>query len=299
MKAWRPNTVSSRVLLAAQRVLNEYQYPITFKQLYYRLVADGVIENTMSKYRMLNNLVTNARKHGRLQPSLFVPVGPASLATVDPQAYLKACIDLYHIDRTQTQKNYVEVWVEKNTVYNFVEHLLRPYDVPVYVTQGNSNYAFAYQAYKRLRAATQAGKVPRVIVLSDLCVSSHNNFEYYLTEMASLFEVSYAEIANVIFALGVLPDHIVRYDLVEAPSRTNDKRTQHFDEKYGDILESLDLPRNTRVELEAIDPKSLRELIYNTVFGILDYNAMLEVEAREKVDKQALRESVKGLETVA
>lgn len=297
MRAWRPNTESSRVLLAAQRVLNEYQYPITFKQLYYRLVAEGVIENNMSKYRMLNNLVTNARKYGRLQPSLFVPAAPVGLIDVPPDKFLETAAGLYHIDRTQTQKNYVEIWVEKNTVHNFLDHLLRPYDVPVFVTQGNSNYAFAYQAYKRLREATQKGKVPRVIVLTDLCVSSHNNFEYYLTEMASLFEVSYSEIANVIFQLGVLPDHIVRYDLVEAPSRTNDRRTAHFDEKYGDILESLDLPRNTRVELEAIDPKSLRSLIYNTVFGILDYNAMREVEIREEADKKALLDSVRALET--
>lgn len=296
MKAWRPNTESSRVLLAAQRVLNEYQYPITFKQLYYRLVADDVIENNMSKYRMLNNLVTNARKYGRLQPSLFVPPSPVGLATIPPEQFLETAANHYHIDRTQTQKNYVEVWVDKNTVHNFVDHLLRPYDVPVFVTQGNSNYAFAYQAYKRLRAATQAGKVPRVIYLTDLCVSSHNNFEYYLTEMASLFEVSYSEIANVIFQLGVLPDHIVRYDLVEAPSRTNDRRTANFEEKYGDILESLDLPRHTRIELEAIDPKSLRELLYNTVFGILDYNSMREVERREVAARRRLLKSVKGLE---
>jgi hypothetical protein len=297
MRAWRPNTESSRVLLASQRVLNEYPYPVTFKQLYYRLVATGVIENSMSKYRMLNNLITNARKYGRLHPSLFVPTTPVSLASIPVSGYLQTCIDHYHLDRTSTQKNYVEVWVEKNTVHSFVDHLLRPYDVPVFVTQGHSNYAFAYQAYKRLRAATQAGKVPRVICLTDLCVSSHNNFEYFLTEMASLFEISYAEVVNVIFSLGILPDHIVRYDLIEAPSRTNDRRTASFDEKYGDILESLDLPRNTRVELEAIDPKMLRTLIYNTVFGILDYDSMLEVERREQKDKETLNKMLMGLES--
>lgn len=263
---------------------------MTFKQLYYRLVADGAIENTISKYRMLNNLITNARKYGRLHPSLFVPSSPVMLSDVEPSQYLEKCIDLYHIDRTKTQKNYVEVWVEKNTVFSFVDHLLRPYDIPVFVSQGHSNYAFAYQAYQRLRAAAQRGKVPRVIVLQDLCVSSHNNFEYYLSEMASLFQVSYSEISNVIFSLGVLPDHIVRYDLVEAPSTTNDRRTASFDAKYGDLLESLDFPRNTRVELEAIDPKMLRSLIYNTVFSILDYEQMLALEKRELADKEQLRQ---------
>lgn len=292
MRIWRPNSASSRVLVAAQKVLSTYPYPITFKQLYYRLVADGVIENSMPKYRMLNNLITNSRKFGRLSPSLFVPIQASRVRYQTPAEYLEKCVELYHLDRTRSQKNYVEVWVERNTIYNFVEHLLAPYDIPVFVMQGNSNYAFAYQAYLRLQDAANNGKVPRVICLTDLCVSSFNSFEYFLTEMASLFDVSYQDIASIIFCLGVLPDHIVRYDLVEAPNQTKDRRTRGFDQRYGDLLESLDFPRNTRVELESIDPKSLRELLYNTIFGILDYGLMCEVARREEDEKAVLRNIV-------
>ena len=292
MKIWRPNAASSKVLISAQKVLNSYPYPITFKQLYYRLVSEGVIDNSMPKYRMLNNLITNARKYGRLSPSLFVPKQVGRVTAFSPEDYLGKCIDLYHLDRTRSQKNYVEVWVERNTIFSFVEHLLAPYDIPVYVMQGNSNYAFAYQAYQRLQAAADEGKVPRVICLTDLCVSSYNSFEYFLSEMASLFGVSYQDMSSIIFCLGILPDHIVRYDLVEAPNTTKDSRVRGFDQKYGDLLESLDFPRNTRVEIEAIDPKSLRDLLYNTIFGIIDYGLMLEVEKREATDKKKLLSSV-------
>ena len=294
MKAWKPNKASAQVLLSAQRVLNEYQFPITFKQLYYRLIAEGVIENSQSKYRMLNNLITNARKHGRLNPSLFVPAAPLHRVDVSVENYLQTCANLYHIDRTKTQKNYVEIWVEKNTVHHFVSHLMAQYDVPVYVSQGHSNYSFAYQAYERLRLAAQSGKVPRVIFLMDLCVSSFNNYEYFVQEMAALFKVSYNEMASVIFCQGVLPDHIVRYDLVEAPSSTNDRRVKPFEDRYGDLLESLGFPRTPRIELEAIDPKDLRALIYNTIFGILDYSQMLSIEKREHDDKELLKSLISG-----
>lgn len=288
-KTWKPNKVSSGILLASQRVLNEYAYPITFKQLYYRLVGEDVIPNDMAAYRKLNTLITNARKHGRLSPSLFVPTLPPANDDHLLDTYLTRCIDAYHIDRLTDQQNYIEVWVGNEEMYGFMSHLLHEYDIPVFVSQGYSSYPFTYQAYRRMSAAVQRGQVPRILYFSDLSVSSMNIFESLLNEMALLFEVSYTEISSIIFSVGVLPDHVVKYDLSISPEESSDSRIKLFDKKYGDILESINLPRNIKVELEAVDPKELRALLYNSVFSILDYNLMREIEKKEVEDKEKLK----------
>lgn len=289
-KTWKPNKESAKILLAAQRVLNEYQYPITFKQLYYRLVAEEVIDNNMASYRKLNTLVTNARKNGRLAPSLFIPdLSEPEDDEEKLEAYLEKAIEAYHINRMTNQKNYVEVWVGNEEMYGFMSALLTKYDVPVYVFQGYSSYQFTYQAYRRMSAAVQRGQVPRILYFSDLSVSAMNIFESILNEMSAMFDMSYTEMCSIIFSVGVLPDHVVKYDLVAAPDAPTDSRVKLFDEKYGDILESIGLPRNIKVELEAVDPKWLRSLLYNAVFSILDYNVMREVEKKEQEDKEKLR----------
>lgn len=293
VKTWKPNKESSKILLAAQRVLNEYQYPITFKQLYYRLVTEEAIDNSLASYRKLNSLITNARKNGRLAPSLFIPNfvedNQDEEDTTRLENYLDRVVNEYHIDRMTNQKNYVEVWVGNEEMYGFMSTLLAKFDVPVYVFQGYSSYQFTYQAYRRMSAAVQRGQVPRILYFSDLSVSSMNIFESVLNEMASMFEMSYTEISSIIFSVGVLPDHVVKYDLVTAPDAPSDSRVKLFDEKYGDILESIGLPRNIKVELESVDPKWLRALLYNAVFSILDYNVMREVEKKEQEDREKLR----------
>lgn len=289
-KPWKPNRVSSKILLASQQVLNEYPYSITFKQLYYRLTTSQTIDNDTASYRKLNTLITNARKHGRLSPSLFVPNSPPVDEDQLLETYLDRCVNSYHINRLTDQKNYIEVWVGNDEMHGFMSSLLQRFDVPVYVSQGYSSYPFTYQAFKRMSSAVQQGQVPRILYFSDLSVSSMNIFESLLDEMSILFEVSHAEISSIIFPVGILPDHVVKYDLAISPENSTDLRIKLFDEKYGDILESINLPRNIKVELEAVDPKELRSLLYNSVFSILDYNVMREVEKQEAEDKLKLKD---------
>ena len=49
-----------------QRILNELsQYkPLTLRQIYYQLVGKGYIENKVSEYTMLSNLLKHARIEG-------------------------------------------------------------------------------------------------------------------------------------------------------------------------------------------------------------------------------------------
>jgi len=292
--AWRPTPASARVILSAQSVLNEYPYPITFKQLFYRLAAGGVVEYTESSYRALNSLVTKARKHGRLHPSLFVPPQESPSTASVERGYFSKALQEFRLDRLQGQPSYVEIWVEKNTMLHFVQSIVKDFDIPVYSSQSDTTYSFTYQAYRRINEQVRKGKIPRIIWLSDLSVSSVNIFESFLNDMAALFEVSYRDISSIIFQLGVAPEHVVYYGLVPAPFPCKDKRLRQFEAKYGDLLQSIDLPRNTCVDIESIDPKDLRDLIFNTLFSLIDYGTIETVIEEESNAKRRLTAVLKS-----
>jgi hypothetical protein len=47
-------------------ILKQYEYPLTLRQVYYRLVAAGDIENMRSNYTSLSSILVKARERGEV-----------------------------------------------------------------------------------------------------------------------------------------------------------------------------------------------------------------------------------------
>jgi hypothetical protein len=47
-------------------ILKQYEYPLTLRQVYYRLVAAGAIKNTRSNYTSLSSILVKARERGEV-----------------------------------------------------------------------------------------------------------------------------------------------------------------------------------------------------------------------------------------
>lgn len=290
---WRPNLESSQLLFATQTVLNNYEYDITLKQLYYILAGLGEIEMSTSSYRKLSTLMLNSRKYGRVKPDLFVEKKDFSLKP--PSNLTNSVVSSYHIHRLEGQPDYLEIWVDKSSFASFVKDIVAPYDIEVFTSEGFSPYSFTYSAYSRLMNAVNLGKIPRVMYLSDFEPSSIVIFDSILTELAALLCMTTREASTFVFRTLLTPEHIVKYQLpyetlVEGP------KTPPFEEKYSDILKSVGIPRIIRAEIESIEPSEARRLILNAVFAIIDYGKVEETVRIENSNKLSLAKALKDSE---
>jgi len=67
-RKWSWTSLQNRRADAVLKVVNELEdyLPLTLRQIYYRLVAAGKIENNRSQYNMLSKLAKWMRIEGRL-----------------------------------------------------------------------------------------------------------------------------------------------------------------------------------------------------------------------------------------
>lgn len=293
--SWKPNKETTKLLSSTQTILNEYGDLLTFKQLYYRMVSCGYLDNSISSYRKLTRVVGQARKHGRFPSDLFVSPSLSDHKAIDLDEYLRETVNNYSINKTVGQSSYVEVWVEKPAVYDFMYRLLSPFDIPVFLSQGYSSYSFTHQAYQRILRATEAGRVPRIVCFFDLCAPSFNIFDSSVRELAALFDVSPDEMRSVMFLSAVLPEHVIKFSLHSDPSPVKDTRYSSYVEFFGSMLSVAGLSTSVRYEVESINPFELRDLTYRSVFSIMDYSQVLDLQDEEVINRSKLQKLIEAL----
>ena len=66
VRKWRPQAKTRKLLDCIANVLSQYDTSITLRQLYYRLVTQGVILNNEKQYKRLGRIVKDARYAGRI-----------------------------------------------------------------------------------------------------------------------------------------------------------------------------------------------------------------------------------------
>jgi len=52
----------AKIVQQTNRILSEYEYPLTLRQVYYRLVSQNTIPNTKSAYNSLSKMLVKARE---------------------------------------------------------------------------------------------------------------------------------------------------------------------------------------------------------------------------------------------
>src|ERR1700676_1041524 len=114
---------TTKLIDAAVDILEE-QHPMTIRQLFYRLVSIGMIENSKKHYQMVIRLMTTARLDGRCDFDYIVDRSrPEYKHSVwdDCGDYLNSVKHGYRKDYWALQDNHVEVWVEKDAIIGSIE----------------------------------------------------------------------------------------------------------------------------------------------------------------------------------
>ena len=77
--------------------------------------------------------------------------------------------------------------------------------------------------------------------------------------------------------------------LVPAPGKRSDTRAASFEADYGQLIQ---------VEVEAIDPGTLEELVVNEVSDRIDFTVLGQVQEREQREQEAIHEAAAHLASV-
>lgn len=154
-------------------IIQEYQaqkYTLTLRQLYYQLVSRDVIPNKQNEYSKLSTLLKEGRMAGivdwdAIEDRLRRPDSPS--AWTSPQSIINSCIQQYRKDRQKGQKNYIEVWVEKDALSGVLKRVTEKFGIPIMVNRGYSSASAMFDSYERFLNAIQKGQEVKILYLGD------------------------------------------------------------------------------------------------------------------------------------
>jgi hypothetical protein len=277
-----------RIVEAVNTILGKYNYPLTLRQVYYRLVAGQVIVNTKNAYKRLSEILVNAREKNdvddtrmedRARQVIEANKGYSSPAEFIKlmTAYFRSLGSTYRADLWSDQDNYVELWVEKDALSRAFEEFARPNRITLCPSRGYSSYTYIKREAVDDRFASVDPRKQIVI----LHFSDHDPSGLNMTDDLQARFKRYArgrsiEVRRVALTIKQVKD----YKLIPNPTKVADPRSRSYVAKFG----------NRCWELDALDPDLLRATIRGAIIGCIDMDKWENIKAREKRDRRKLEE---------
>lgn len=290
-KRFRSGT--EEIIRRADEIIEEYAlqgYDLTLRQLYYQFVARGLIENSQKSYNSLGAIVSDARLAGRLPWNRITDRTrnvKGGGGWESPQRIIQAVHAQYHINLWETQPNYVEVWVEKEALANVVERACRDLNTPWFCCRGYVSQSEMYSAAQRLADNMQGGRGAHIIHLGDHDPSGID-MTRDIQERLNMFlthDVNWRETYNEndeelvqMHRIALNMAQVREYNPPPNPAKTTDARFASYEYEYG----------NESWELDALEPRTLEQLIDAEVRGLIEPEAWEAAEARQQVEKDSL-----------
>ena len=267
-------------------IIEEYAaegYKMTLRQLYYQLVSQDIIPNRQEEYKKIGNLLVKGRMAGvvdwsAIEDRIRVPYIPYWVR--DIHNAINDTINQYRLNRQEGQKNYIEVWVEKDALSGVLSRTTDHYHVHLMVNRGYSSCSAMYDAYERLEEVQLDQRKSVILYLGDHDPSGLDMIR---------------DVENRLEEFGVDPDvvhvaitmkQIKKYNPPPNPAKITDPRAVWYIEKFGNVC----------WEVDALNPKILNSILEKTIKELIDIELFEAQIIQEKKDKEKLREIIKTVE---
>ena len=252
--------------------LKDYK-PLTLRQVYYQLVGKGFIENRVSQYGMLSNLLKWARIEGFIswddiedRVRVFHDLTGWDRSETFVKVSLGRFLTGYKRDLLQTQDKLIEVWIEKDALSSVFTRVAERYTIPVVVCRGFSSVSFLNDFRERIEA--HKGKAPLMLYFGDFDPSGMEMLEAMQTTLRDELGMNGIEFKRV----ALKKEDIFTYKLPHNPDalKKTDTRAKKHLEAYGKLA----------VELDALRPDVLEQKIKDGIETELDIN-LFNIEVRK------------------
>lgn len=259
-------------------IIRDYQaqgFVMTLRQIYYQMVARALIENKVTEYDNLGELVSKARLAGLID---WAAIEDTNRSVVyhsswdTPEEILKGAAAGYRENPWRNQESYIEVWVEKAALAGVIAPACNRWRVPYFACRGYVSQSAQYEAGKRVAEQIENGKNVMIIHLGD-----HDPSGIDMTrdndDRLSMFARMGVPVERVALNMNQIEEHRPPPN----PAKTTDSRYKVYRDKFGD--ESW--------ELDALDPSVIDQLLEENISDRVDGSQwavdLEEEEANRKV----------------
>lgn len=262
---------------ALVRIVYEIR-PCSVRQAYYQATVRSVVDKTDNGYDRVQRALVNLRRGGRIP---FASITDNTRWQIRPNTYisledaLEELARLYRRSVWDDVEAHVEVWLEKDALAGVVHPITSYFDVPLQVARGFSSLSFLYSAAEYI---TRLAKPAYIYHLGDFDpsgVCAGEKIEATLREFAPEAEIHFERLA-------VLPEQIKAWDLPIRPTKKSDSRAKKFGHAES-------------VELDAIHPEQLRELVEDAIVQHLPRGLLKALQTAERTEREKLLELAQGV----
>ncbi len=275
-------------------ILNELKdyLPVTVRQIHYQLVGKNLVENTTSKYNDLSKMLKYARIDGYIPWEIIedrIRQAYLNRGWQDQEGFLtserKNFLEGYRRDLQQGQKNYIEVWVEKDALTGIFQRILNPYCIALCPARGFSSVSFLNDLRNRILTCQKNGQQAIMLYFGDHDPSG----KIMLSAMRETLEDEMKVKGMKYETIALTPEQIKQYNLPVRMSsaKKTDSRYKKFSQRYGDEA----------VELDALSPKQLEEITTGAIMKYIDLSKLDYHKKEEEQEKLTLEDFKQKVET--
>lgn len=275
------------IIRLANEVIAEYDeqgFTLTVRQLFYRLVALGHLDNTRREYKNLVRNVSRARESGLIDweaivdRTRFLRKNPHWSSAL---SVCKAAQEAFMMDRWQGQPYRPEVWIEKDALVDVLSTVCDDLDVAYFSGRGYASQSAMWRAALRLDRFIANGQEPIILHMADHDPSGLDMTRDLEARLA-LFAV-HVEIKR----LALNFDQILERDPPPTFTKFKDSRSPAYVDEFGyDCW-----------ELDALEPGAIVDLIETAILEYRDDAILESVIEKEKPQKELLERAVAQVET--
>ena len=278
------------IIQQANEIIDEYAAEgmmLTLRQLYYQFVSRDLIENKQKQYKRLGDIISAARLAGLVDWEAIEDRGRSLKSyyhNTDPGDAVRDSLNCYCLDKWEDQTYRPEVWIEKEALLGVITDICIKLDVPCFACKGYVSQSAMWQAgHKRMLGHINNNQIPIVIHLGD-----HDPSGIHMTEDIERRLDMFSEDSIEVVRIALNMDQIEEHGPPPNDAKLTDPRSPAYIKEFGPVS----------WELDALDPRTIRDLIKDTVEEYTDRSLMDQMVEREKDHKIILKNVVDNWKTL-
>jgi hypothetical protein len=270
----------TEVVEATRRVLEEYSYRLTVRQIYYRLISPPyqLFPNTATNYKTFDKILTKARERKEVDWSIL---GGEQNIFDSPEGYMDWLFGglnerYYDKSHWKSQLSHVEVWVEKDALSTLFERAVKQYRIVVFPSRGYSSYTKVMEALERFPQR----KNVVILHFGDHDPSGLDMSRDLSSRLDAYSDTNDGGLVVKRIALGI--EQVKGLALPPNPTKKADSRAREYTARYGDEC----------WELDAVPPDTLAQWVRDAVEREIDSSAWIETQERVKGEREKIRRAL-------
>ncbi len=247
------------------------QKPMTVRQVFYQATVRGLIPKTENGYQMVTTALADMRRDGLLP---FDWIADATRWMRRPRAYsniahaLAETAKFYRRRLWDDADAYVEIWIEKDALTGVIDVVTSDYDVPLMSAKGYPSLSFLHSAAEQMAREKRPCFIYQFGDHDPSGVDAARAIEQSLRDMAPRAEIHFERRA-------VTPAQIDAWRLPSRPTKASDPRSKKW-------------TGGASVELDAIDPETLRGLVRTCIEQHVDRRKLTTLLVAEESEREQL-----------